>query len=837
MYVLHGTWIPHDTSDFVQSGDFYLWAEISEPKTRRKKKVDTRHPFQLEAKGLAELLETELTFGDRLVKREAIAPKTFLLPSADNRPLPSLELARYWEFDWPEAMEWQSWQIDCYRVKTAVKTKGFLRDAAIAIVKFLDDLQFVVQLQAGEILLGSDLMFWHRYSQSLKAIVFEDRYVPAIAKRDAAQSGESRTKKRDSTTSYYPHWQIVSEDYEANLDRFSEAMPLACACARDADTSEPTRWDKFSLLRHFSEIVINDIVTHAPSTQQFENELKDTLLGSCWRPYSTNESGSLLISEKTYQQWWRWYQKLTRMRSPGRFYLGFVLEDPGDDDPEAVWELYFAIVDRQEPSSRLLMADYWCMDEAERAAVRERFGEDLERQILVQLGYAARMYPTLWSALNRKAPFALELSLAGAFEFLTEYAWILEAAGFKAIVPAWWTPGGRRRAKLKLQPQSQKFKLSEERKSYFSADRLATYEYQFAIGDEAVEPDEWEQLLANQTPLVMFRGQWVELDPAKMKEMLDFWRSRPEDLKLSLLDAVKLDSQQDGDIELDLSRDRALSDLMAQLRDPSQLEVLPNPDRLNGTLREYQRRGLSWLAYLERLGLNGCLADDMGLGKTIQVIARLVQERDDAGDRDATKLPPTLLIVPTSVVGNWRHEIEKFAPQLSASIHHGGDRCQDEDQFADYCDRHDVIITSFTLARKDIKLLGEVEWHRVVLDEAQNIKNPKTAQTKAILKLNARHRLALTGTPVENRLMDLWSIFNFLNPGYLGKQTEFKRSFETPIQKHNDPRQAATLKKIVEPFILRRMKTDRDIIKDLPDKVEQKVYCNLTKEQAALYQT
>ncbi|MFS8119157.1 MAG: DEAD/DEAH box helicase, partial [Microcoleus sp.] len=255
-----------------------------------------------------------------------------------------------------------------------------------------------------------------------------------------------------------------------------------------------------------------------------------------------------------------------------------------------------------------------------------------------------------------------------------------------------------------------------------------------------------------------------------------------------------------------------------------------------GNLREYQKRGVSWLQYLEQLGLNGCLADDMGLGKTIQVIARLLQERELAQKAGIKNIPPTLLIAPTSVVGNWYHEIQKFAPQLQATIHHGTQRAKESKAFKQTCRENDLLITSFALARLDAKLLGEIKWHRIVLDEAQNIKNPKAALTKAILKLNAPHRLAVTGTPIENRLLDLWSIFNFLNPGYLGNQTQFRRNFELPIQKNNDIRQSATLKKLVEPFILRRVKTDKSIIKDLPDKVEQKLFCNLTKEQASLYQ-
>jgi SNF2 family DNA or RNA helicase len=283
--------------------------------------------------------------------------------------------------------------------------------------------------------------------------------------------------------------------------------------------------------------------------------------------------------------------------------------------------------------------------------------------------------------------------------------------------------------------------------------------------------------------------------------------------------------------ELEVEHDDVLADMMAKLNDKSRLEPIENPPQLQGTLREYQKRGVSWLQYLERLGLNGCLADDMGLGKSIQVIAQLVTEKEST-----EKVPPTLLIAPMSVVGNWQKEIKKFAPHLQTLVHHGSNRIKDEKEFINTISKYDVLITSFTLARKDEKLLKSLVWQRLVLDEAQNIKNPKAEQTKAILKLQANYRLALTGTPVENRLLDLWSIFNFLNPGYLGKESQFRKFFEVPIQKENDKSKSTTLKRLVEPFILRRVKTDKQVIKDLPDKVEHKQYCNLTKEQASLYE-
>ena len=358
---------------------------------------------------------------------------------------------------------------------------------------------------------------------------------------------------------------------------------------------------------------------------------------------------------------------------------------------------------------------------------------------------------------------------------------------------------------------------------------MVAYEYQLAIGGEPVSEEEWRQLVAAKSPLVHFRGQWTELDRDRMQQLLTFWqRRRQEEPDLSLLDLLQVDAEGD---DVEWEPDEALEAVLERLRDKSAIAPAADPPNLHGTLRDYQRRGVAWMQYLERLGLNPCLADDMGLGKTVQVIACLAGEKA-AGVNGA----PTLLIAPTSVLGNWRKEIERFAPDLRAVVHQGSGRTTEERAFRQASRDCDVVVTSFALARLDEKLLRGVKWRRVVVDEAQNIKNPQAAQTRAIQKLTTDHRMALTGTPVENRLRDLWSIFQFLNPGYLGKEAQFRKSFELPIARENDAAKAATLKKLVEPFILRRLKTDKQIIDDLPEKVEQKLYCNLTPEQASLYE-
>jgi SNF2 family DNA or RNA helicase len=912
MKILHGTWIPDQSSDFFQSGNFYIWVETTEVKTPTKRRASkskatlepSKHPASLAEPELKSFLFRDLAIKDELlqelgkdnrfskrVQDPIIFPKYFLLPTSDSQPLPSLESARYLEVEIPENFELQYWQIDCYQVTASVKTSSYNNRRAINVIKLLNDLHFIAINNLAEVQLGSDLLFWYHYTQAFKQIILKDQYIPAFRYRELATKAAKTTKtsttktaakttakaktakaKQESIQSpkieIYPAWEIISEKYETELQQYVEYMPLACVSGFTAPESKLEFFDPQSLLRHFSESVLHNILTHTPSTAQFEGIVSNSLLEQCLnfseRDFANPIAYSTSVNLAEFQQWQAWQQKISRSQTDSSFYLCFQLQAPQKE--QEPWQLEFQVSPKQDPSLKLPLDVYWSMTVAKKKAVEKQFGKEFEQNLLLNLGYAARIYSQIWQGLETDRPVSLHLNLDQAFEFLKESAWVLEDAGYKVVVPSWWTPMGRRRAKMRLKASGKSAASSKtQAKGYFGFDQIVEYQYELAIGDEGISEKEWEQLVSAKAPLVKFRGEWMELDRDKMQEMLTFWqqhgRERPE---MSLIDFMKLTAS-DPDLEVD--RDGTLADMIAKLQDKQQFEPVENPPLLNGTLREYQRRGVAWLQYLENIGLNGCLADDMGLGKTVQIIARLVNEKAESNGAQAdpkakkstksTKTiakatttkkasakisepiavpKPTLLIAPTSVVGNWYKEIEKFAPHLSAIVHHGSDRIQDAQTFQDTCQTHDLIITSFTLIRKDEALFSAVNWHRIVIDEAQNIKNPKAAQTKAILKLESKHRLALTGTPVENRLLDLWSIFNFLNPGYLGKEAQFKKSFETPIQKNNDNIQAGILKKLVEPFILRRLKTDQSIIKDLPDKMEQKLYSNLTKEQASLYE-
>ncbi len=837
MHILHGTWIPDSNDSFTNEGAFYLWVESDQTGRDKKNQNQRTQPsYHLEKKALAKFLAQELGLpnASHSPLLDDIEPKFFTLPTAENWPLPSLELARYLEAELPSKFEWQVWEIDCYKVSRHVGKAAQQRHPSVsAFLSQIKELHFIAQYQLADVHLGADLLFWYQYVQAFKQIVFKDHYIPALSYRKleatkAAKKTRSGKAKSSASPEFeiYPHWQTVGAAYEETLQQYVEYMPLACTAGFATPPEAYQRYDAQTLLRHCSNCLINDIVRGTPWPQTFEKKIDGSLVQSCIKSTHWVPGTGL----KRFEQWQTWRDRITRTQSNIPFYFCFQLHAP--EKNENPWHIDFQISPKNYPSLRVPLQEYWQMKEFQQVALKFQLGDNFEQDLLLTLGDAARIYPQLRAGLDTDQPVGITLDLDAAFDFLSESAWVLENAGYKVIVPAWWTPTGRKRAQVKLRASSKSLGENAKAKSYFSFDTLVEYQYELSIGGEQVTEQEWQQLVSATEPLVKFRGQWMEIEPEKMQEMVAFWKKHREDNpEMSLLEFMQMSAQQGEDVEVDFSRDRTLVSMMDKLNNKSALVPIGDLEQLNGQLRDYQKRGVSWLQYLESLGLNGCLADDMGLGKTVQVIARLIQEREENDE-----VPPTLLIAPTSVVGNWYRELEKFAPHLKAAVHHGSDRTKDKKDFSQLCEDHDLLITSFSLARMDSALLGKVNWHRIVLDEAQNIKNPKAAQTKAILKLPARHRLALTGTPVENRLLDLWSIFNFLNPGYLGKQAQFRKAFELPIQKDNDRTQSAVLKKLVEPFILRRVKTDASIIKDLPEKVEQKLYCNLTKEQASLYE-
>ena len=441
---------------------------------------------------------------------------------------------------------------------------------------------------------------------------------------------------------------------------------------------------------------------------------------------------------------------------------------------------------------------------------------------------------------------------AEAFRLLTDTP-RLESAGVMVRVPSAW------RARRAPRPQVTAT-VGGKPPSGLGTDALLDFEMSVSLDGEALSSEEIQQLLDATHGLHLVRGRWVEVDPARLRRMLDEFRAMETVAAkdgLSFGAAMRLLAgahAPEGAVADAPDWSQVVAGpwgatTPASLRDPSQLARVDPGDALKATLRPYQHVGVRWLHLLSSLGLGACLADDMGLGKTMQVLALLlVLKRNASVPRDGTSCgsgsarvmrdeprQASLLVAPASLLANWASEVERFAPSLNAIVVHPSTvdrealRTLDEKRLAG----HDLVITSYGTLRRVPALLS-MPWRLAILDEAQAIKTPGARQTRAVKQLKARARLALSGTPVENRLGDLWSIFDFLNPGLLGSGQAFsafaKRLSAQPHQGY------APLRALVRPYILRRLKTDASVIADLPDKTELKAFCHLTRRQAALYQ-
>ncbi|HEX9374116.1 MAG TPA: DEAD/DEAH box helicase, partial [Roseiflexaceae bacterium] len=533
-------------------------------------------------------------------------------------------------------------------------------------------------------------------------------------------------------------------------------------------------------------------------------------------------------ADALYQAWQSWAGQ-TQMAGDDVFQITFRLEPP--DAHEDPWQLAFLLRATDDPSLIVPAAQIWRERGTAFNYLDRRFEHPQER-LLAGLGYAARIFPSLEASLRRKAPDRASLSAGEAFTFLKEAAPLLEQSGFGIMVPAWWQGRG---ARLQARARATGKSAGPNAQSRLSFDSLVSFNWELTLGGTPIDRAEFERLAALKQPLVRVRGQWVVLDPDHIQRALQFFE-RHGSGEVTLIDILQLGLGGDGQAVPEgvefagLEAEGWLRDLLVSLTDARKLDLLPAPQGLYGQLRPYQARGFSWMAFLHQFGLGACLADDMGLGKTVETITFLLHERERL---DVTA--PALIVCPTSVVGNWQREIQRFAPALRVMVHRGSDR-QSGPAFARAAKRHDVVLTSFPLLARDRETLMAVAWATLVLDEAQNIKNASTKQAQAARAIKAAGRIALTGTPVENRLTELWSIMTFLNPGYLGSEASFKRDFARPIERTADPQTTERLRKITAPFVLRRLKTDPTIIADLPEKLEMKVYCPLTQEQATLYE-
>ena len=501
----------------------------------------------------------------------------------------------------------------------------------------------------------------------------------------------------------------------------------------------------------------------------------------------------------------------------------------GEPVADASWRVDFALQSTQEPSLVVDAGQVWRAKGALRALARHV--ADPQETLLGELGRAMRLYPQIEGALRTAKPSLLTLDAEGAHLFLSEAAPILLAAGFGVLLPGWWTnPSMRLGAKLSVSTPAQPG--SAATKSVIGQDGLVDFRWDLAVGEQTLTEQEIADLVEAQQPLVRVRGQWMYVDADRLARARAFLAKRSHGTgRMSVGEVLAtlrtLDDGPGGLPVVDVEAQGWLADLLSGQVD-HRIAPMTAPQGFKGELRPYQERGLAWLSFLESVGLGGVLADDMGLGKTVQLLALMCGELPQ-------ELGPTLLVCPMSLVGNWEREAARFAPGLRVHVHHGAERPKGK-AFHAVVAASDLVVTTYGLVIRDIDALREMTWRRVVLDEAQAVKNAATRAAVAVRSLPSSRRFAVTGTPVENRLGDLWSLMEFANPGLLGQPSSFKARFATPIERHGDAGAATRLRSLTQPFVLRRLKTDTTIITDLPAKIEMEVVCSLTREQASLYQ-
>ena len=541
-----------------------------------------------------------------------------------------------------------------------------------------------------------------------------------------------------------------------------------------------------------------------------------------------------------------WLVRLEDADMARPFRLGFRLSEPDEVPPDGApesWWLSFHLLLEGEPPATVELDRVWAASPAAQIVDGHHINRPQEL-VLAELGRASRVYTKIETALSEAHPLGIRLTTEEAAQFLREDREVLEESGFDVVVPTWWAKQSSRlgvRLQVDAPAEPGESHGSEPGGGRMGLDSLVHFRWQLAVGDKPLTAEELRHIAGSTAPLIRIGDRWVEkvgalADAAKVVE------TDPGG-EVTLRDAIRMaqGAQVHGVTDTGLPVlgldargwvGRVLG--LGATSEPQRPDAVEQPRSFQGVLRPYQKTGLGWLAFLERFGFGACLADDMGLGKTIQLIALLLHEREQP---HAVAAAPgtTLLVVPTSLIRNWARELARFGPSLKHHEHHGPQRLAGA-EFARAADANDVVITTYALVARDQETIGSRRWWRVVLDEAQFIKNPPTRQARAIRLLDAQRRVALTGTPVENRLTELWSIMDFCNPGHLGPAEDFRRRCAVPIERHRDQEKAESLRRLVHPFILRRLKSDPAVIVDLPARTETKEYATLTPVQAALYQ-
>lgn len=646
-------------------------------------------------------------------------------------------------------------------------------------------LEYLTQEQEA-VLWGADALWLHSVLRWLLSLYRDEYWFPEVLSNGA----------------FRLNLLLDSSTLRSEADTLKEAMPGSVAAALEDYSGRAPTWR--ALLHHLADALgwslLSDPAVELPCEaleqlpKAYQKLLSD-LVGGRRNTFSECNFFDPRQANLTLKQ-----------RVSG---LAFRLVAP--DEPGQTWQLRPQLQSISDPELFVDALEGW---EAPDTLPRQLIpaGTSPRLHLLREFGRALRLFPVLGASLASSPPTPLTYDDAEMAVFLNKNAEILRSYGYELIAPMGLSSAQTPEASLKL--------VDRGLGSGIDLNELLDFQWHLVVQDALLDPEQLKKWRENPSSLFFSNGRWYWLDPQSTMKLLRLVDKQPK--RGTLLEAMQLAG---GLSQLRLEFEGAL----APLNQANKFEELSEPAGFLGELRDYQRRGFSWLSFMHTLGLGACLADDMGLGKTIQTLALLCRLKNQ------DKLGTALLVCPTSVLGNWQREAHRFAPNLRVNLHHG-ERAKSSDEFQSQLQESDLLLTSYALLSRDHKLFSEREWPLVILDEAQQIKNPASKTSKVASKLQAHSRIVLTGTPVENKLQDLWTLFRFMQPELLGSKRKFLSRFAAPIEKRGDQDVKKQLRRLVGPFVLRRTKMDPLVASELPPRVDTMVECSLTPEQAQVYE-
>ncbi|MDJ0552945.1 MAG: DEAD/DEAH box helicase [Microcoleaceae cyanobacterium MO_207.B10] len=823
MAILHGIWLTKNQ----QNSCLFIWGEtwrrVTEDDTGEAGNI-SNNPYLITVNELLKILtEKNHIHLEKKLKQtnETIAIPTYLSASS-QKPIP-LHFATNLS-ETTENLYLYPWQIEGICLKP------------LEAIKFL---QSIPLGKVAESFVGGDLRFWSHLTRWSLDLLARCKFLPSVEQPLNAEIFATWEPLLDSSTD------------QTRLKNFALQMPLVCRTSQ-IDWQLPISLENLQIIPENNQSKLPQLQSSRELIQDFLKNTIDSQIREGTAGISQTEIASL---NPSIRQWLKALsgkstlkvaaakelQQIIRIinnwKSPiqedkaieNQFISCFHLHSPSNNCQK--WQLEYCLQASDNPEILVDAQTIW-QNPIASFNYQGRTIKFPQETLLKGLGLASRIYPIIEPSLQEATPQYCQLTPQQAYEFIKSGSWRFTDSGLGVVLPPSLAnrEGLASRLGLSIRAQTPKTRKSER----LGLKSLLNFQWELSIGGQKLTKAEFDELVAQDSPLVEINGEWVELQPQDVRAAQNFFASRQQEMALSLEDALRLATGDSQTVEklpvVNFEAGGQLQELLDTLTNNRSLEEIPTPKNFRGELRSYQARGVSWLTFLERWGLGACLADDMGLGKTIQTIAFLLNQQEKE-----TLEAPTLLVCPTSVLGNWEREVKKFGPTLKVIVHHGDKRAKNKQFAIAVKDKH-LVITSYALLYRDEKILQPIKWQAVIVDEAQNIKNPDAKQSQTVRKLDASFKIALTGTPVENRLSELWSILDFLNPGYLGKKQFFQRRFAIPIEKYGDTNSLQTLRSLVQPFILRRLKTDKNIIQDLPEKQENTIFCPLANEQAMLYQ-